>query len=1082
MVHKILSSNNESDSSSQESSSSTSSYVLPNNRVLDGLFSDQSEGEQEAAENRESACTSRFLKRRRRFYRPETIASDPIERRPPSQDSPSKYVLPNNRVLDGLFSDQSEGEQEAAESRESACTSRFLKQRRRFYRPETIASGPNERSPPSQDSPSKYVLPNNRVLDGLFSDQSGGEQEAAENRESASTSHFLKRRRSYRPETITSDPIERSLPSQDSPSKEASILMQQPSSPFLDPNSILFNSPDPCQPSPNISLRSAAYYDDLIEQLTQIPKPEEPDCLSDEEAVEEFVEEVYQESFDVSSFVNPFTQAPSVEELVNLSPKYISEKANTSCNSSAQTSPSQLNLTGKSAYSQMLALEKDLGRHQTEDQTEDGDGLEEEGEVRVSDPLTQYRSVMPTNFDEWLESSLKVVATLLKGSRCIAHVDLDCFYAQVEQVRIDVSGDVPVAVQQWNGLLAINYAARKFGITRMETPADAKRKCRELLLVHVPTYAQGSTEYNYNPKPNFATHKASLAPYRQASARIFDIFKSFTPNVQKGGTDEAYIDLTDLVNARILKDCRATANFSPEPLTPLDWKGWGHVVQSDTLNADCSQGQHPAYHTDFATKYWRSRQLLAGAKIVARIRATVFSQLGYTCGAGISHNKHMAKLCSAQNKPNQQSILLEEATLPFLKDFPVTKIRFMAGKLGHRAAHLFGETCGEMWKHSLKDFQDALGRKDGSFVFDICRGINHKPVRPIQPMKSLMSGKSLIPPCEDFESLKRWLEVLGSELVFRLQEVAEDARWPKSLSVGLYCPSAPRGFQQFICPIPSMQAIDSNPNLITARAIAMCQEQTNIFPCKFLCLSALGLEDSATKTNTAITDFFAIEPNIINLPAQPEAPEQILLSPERSPPPAPVVAQDLPAPADLGHLEFPDHYVCPTCNKRLPLDELESHQDFHLALELQSKFDWEDQAFPPQSSRPPVTNAIRPANMKTRGRKRKRGASTTLARHSSIRLSPRQGLLTSAFPRSNSAQSNPPPVQTSASRVEEEWPDLYASQAPPPVKQEPLEPMLQIDSNVPRNSTSRARHIPPLVKQEPLERVVFSRSSQENLR
>lgn len=57
----------------------------------------------------------------------------------------------------------------------------------------------------------------------------------------------------------------------------------------------------------------------------------------------------------------------------------------------------------------------------------------------------------------------------------------------------------------------------------------------------------------------------------------------------------------------------------------------------------------------------------------------------------------MAKLCSAQNKPNQQSILLEEATLPFLKDFPVTKIRFMAGKLGHRAAHLFGETCGEMW-------------------------------------------------------------------------------------------------------------------------------------------------------------------------------------------------------------------------------------------------------------------------------------------------------------------------------------------------------------------------------------------------
>lgn len=38
--------------------------------------------------------------------------------------------------------------------------------------------------------------------------------------------------------------------------------------------------------------------------------------------------------------------------------------------------------------------------------------------------------------------------------RVILHLDLDCFYAQVEHNRLKVPLTIPLAVQQWNGLIA----------------------------------------------------------------------------------------------------------------------------------------------------------------------------------------------------------------------------------------------------------------------------------------------------------------------------------------------------------------------------------------------------------------------------------------------------------------------------------------------------------------------------------------------------------------------------------------------------------------------------------------------------
>ena len=47
------------------------------------------------------------------------------------------------------------------------------------------------------------------------------------------------------------------------------------------------------------------------------------------------------------------------------------------------------------------------------------------------------------------------------SSRVVAHIDLDCFYCQVEQRRLDIPREQPCAVQQWQGLIAgAAYPAR----------------------------------------------------------------------------------------------------------------------------------------------------------------------------------------------------------------------------------------------------------------------------------------------------------------------------------------------------------------------------------------------------------------------------------------------------------------------------------------------------------------------------------------------------------------------------------------------------------------------------------------------
>ncbi|RLM92482.1 DNA polymerase eta [Panicum miliaceum] len=125
--------------------------------------------------------------------------------------------------------------------------------------------------------------------------------------------------------------------------------------------------------------------------------------------------------------------------------------------------------------------------------------------------------------------------------RVIAHVDMDCFYVQVEQRRNPALRGQPTAVVQYNdwkggGLIAVSYEARGFGVKRSMRGDEAKRVCPGINLVQVPV----------------ARGKADLNLYRSAGSEVVAILAS-KGKCERASIDEVYLDLTDAAKEMLLQ-------------------------------------------------------------------------------------------------------------------------------------------------------------------------------------------------------------------------------------------------------------------------------------------------------------------------------------------------------------------------------------------------------------------------------------------------------------------------------------------------------------------------------------------------
>ena len=110
------------------------------------------------------------------------------------------------------------------------------------------------------------------------------------------------------------------------------------------------------------------------------------------------------------------------------------------------------------------------------------------------------------------------------GDRTILHVDMDAFYASVEQRDNPEFRGKPLVVGGTGNrgvVAAASYESRRFGIRSAMPMAEARRRCDQLLQV----------------RPRFDV-------YKRVSKQVFSVFREFTPIIEGLSLDEAFLDVT----------------------------------------------------------------------------------------------------------------------------------------------------------------------------------------------------------------------------------------------------------------------------------------------------------------------------------------------------------------------------------------------------------------------------------------------------------------------------------------------------------------------------------------------------------
>jgi len=109
-----------------------------------------------------------------------------------------------------------------------------------------------------------------------------------------------------------------------------------------------------------------------------------------------------------------------------------------------------------------------------------------------------------------------------------------------------------------------------------------------------------------------------------------------------------------------------------------------------------------------------------------------------------------------------------------MRDLPVRKIWGIGEKTEHKLEELGVKTCSELQRFSRPELVDLFG-KFGSDLYDLCRGIDERPVEPDRPRKSLSTEETFAIDLTTLHECEQKLEELFQDLMADLAQ-KESAR------------------------------------------------------------------------------------------------------------------------------------------------------------------------------------------------------------------------------------------------------------------------------------------------------------------
>ncbi|PSN63695.1 DNA/RNA polymerase [Corynespora cassiicola Philippines] len=245
--------------------------------------------------------------------------------------------------------------------------------------------------------------------------------------------------------------------------------------------------------------------------------------------------------------------------------------------------------------------------------------------------------------------------------RTLIHFDYDCFYASVFESETPSLRSQPVAVQQKQIAVTVNYEARRRGLHKLQLISEAKRICPDVVIVL----------------------GEDLTPFRNASKANFSFLKAFSWNhkCERLGFDEVFMDVSDIVQ------------YNVHLLNPHDLSNSFFCLSkndpTEGFAYDASKVAGCVYPTSAPAKF----------DFRGHIRQNL-EKRGYTCTAGVSTNKLLAKLVGNLHKPNDQTTLLP----PYISDNGEDNVtRFLDG-------HEIGKVPGIGFKMAQKIRAHVLQR------------------------------------------------------------------------------------------------------------------------------------------------------------------------------------------------------------------------------------------------------------------------------------------------------------------------------------------------------------------------------------